>query len=61
MCVLNLKFCIMISLSYNKMSNQKVIAFCDLPSATFVGFYDFLLATSQEVTYIFHKFIDVTN
>jgi len=38
MCVLNLKFCVMISLSYPKMSNQKVIAFCDLNQCHFYGF-----------------------
>ena len=38
MCVLNLKFCVMISLSYNKMSNQKVMAFCDLNQCHFCGF-----------------------
>lgn len=61
LCLFNLKFCVMISLSYNKMSKKKVIAFCVLNHATFVGFCGFLLATSQEVTYIFHKFIDFTN
>jgi cobalamin synthase len=53
--------CVMISLSYNKMSNQKVMAFCDLNQCQLCGFLWFLLATLQEVTYIFHKFIDITN
>jgi len=65
LCVLNLMFCVMISLSYNKMSLQKVMAFCDLNQCQLCGFVWFstcnITGSDIHISWVhrFHKLLQV--